>query len=85
MKNSSPISEHIFRNRQLLNGHILNVSAAAEFLGSTEKAVDRRLVPFRRVNRRIIFVKEELIEFLADLFGCNMLEAKQNLQKRKRD
>ena len=54
-------------DRRTINGYILDVSAAAQFLGSTDKSlramVARRVIPFRRLNTKIIFVKEELILF----------------------
>jgi len=73
--------------RRTINGYILDVSAAAQFLGSTEKTlramVARRVVPFRRLNSRIIFLKEELVAFLQRLPGCALTEAQANGEKRR--
>jgi hypothetical protein len=76
------------QKRRTINGYILDVSAAAQFLGSTDKSlramVARRVVPFRRLNSRIIFLKEELVEFLQHLPGCSMDEARHNLHERNK-
>ena len=74
------------KKRRAINGYILDVSAAAKFLGATEKTlralVERRVVPFHRLNRRIIFIKEELVEDLQRLPGCTLAEAQANREKR---
>lgn len=74
------------KKRRAINGYILDMSAAAQFLGATEKTlralVERRVIPFRRLNRRIIFLKEELEQFIRDLPGVTMEEARSNLGKR---
>lgn len=70
----------------IINGHIMDVTAAAQFLGITPKSlralVARRVVPFHRLNARIIFIKDELIQFFAELPGCTLDEAKQQLERR---
>lgn len=53
---------------------VLDVTACAAFLGTTEKAIrariDRRQLPFRRFGRRIIFFRSELLRYLDALPGC---------------
>ncbi len=75
----------IKRPRQI-NGLLLDVRTAASFLGGSEKQlrgmVDRRLVPFRRINSRIVFLRSELEQFLFMLPGCTADEAKANMEAR---
>jgi len=64
----------------------LDVRGAAAFLGTTEKTlrglIARQLVPYRRLNSRIILVRSELERFLVDLPGVTIDEAKLNLEIR---
>lgn len=66
---------------------IVYIPGAAEFLGTTEKAVRqrvaRRAIPFRKWGGRICFIKAELDTFLASLPGCTLEEAQIN-EERKR-
>lgn len=70
-----------------IDGIKLDVRTAATFLGITEKTlrgqVARRLVPFRRQNARIIFIRRELEEFHVALPGCTLTEALQNVHARQ--
>ena len=66
---------------------ILYVSEAAIFCGCSEKSlrrrVERQLVPFRRWNGRICFLRSELEEFFTTtLPGVSLAEAKANLALR---
>jgi hypothetical protein len=69
-----------------INGAVLDVRGAAAFLGTTEKTlrglIDRRLVPFRRLNSRVILVRSELETLLVGLPGCTLDEAKTNMEMR---
>ena len=53
---------------------VLGVTECAALLGTTEKAlrarIDRRQLPFRRLGRRIIFFRSELLSYLDALPGC---------------
>jgi len=64
----------------------LDVRGAAAFLGTTEKTIrgmiSRQLIPYRRLNSRIILVRSELERFLVDLPGVTIDEAKLNLEIR---
>ncbi len=71
------------------NGQVLDVRTASELIGTTEKVVRarvaRRLLPFRRSGGRIVFLREELLEFYRQLPGCTLTEAmraqKDRMQK----
>ena len=64
----------------------MDVRGAAAFLGTTEKTIrgmiSRQLIPYRRLNSRIILVRSELERFLVDLPGVTIDEAKLNLEIR---
>ena len=66
---------------------VLDVAGAALLLGATHKAVRqriaRRLLPYRKLGSRILFLRTELEEFLAALPGCTLSEAQQNLEVRR--
>ena len=65
----------------------MDVRGGSAFLGWSEKTtrgmVDRRLVPFRRLNGRIIFLRAELEAWLTSLGGCNLEEARRNHDQRR--
>ena len=69
-----------------IDGAALDVRGAAAFLGTTEKAlrsmIDRKCVPYRRLNSRIILLRSELERFLVALPGCTLDEAKSNGEMR---
>ena len=76
------------RGPRRIDGAVLDVRAAAAFLGGSEKQlrgmVDRRLIPFRRLNgSRIVFLRNELEEFIITLPGCTAAEAKANVEARR--
>ena len=70
-----------------VNGALLDCRWAADLLGVSQKTlrarVARRLVPFRRFGKRIVFVRKELEDFLVTLEGCAADEALANLAVRK--
>lgn len=69
------------------HGAVLDVAGAASFLGSTASAVRhrvaRRLLPFRRLGSRIVFLRSEIEQFLATRPGCTVQEAQKNLEGRR--
>jgi hypothetical protein len=75
------------KKRRKFNGVVLDVSTGASFLGGTEKQlramVSRRVIPFRRLNGRIVFLRDELIAWLGALPGCDPAEARHNSESRK--
>lgn len=68
---------------------LLTVESAAEFFGVNERwirlRIARRLLPARRFGGRIVFLRNELEQFLADLPGISAIEAKRNLDLRNGD
>lgn len=69
-----------------INGAALDVRGAAVFLGTTEKTlrgmIARQLVPYRRLNSRIIFLRSEIERFIVDLPGVTLDDARKNLEER---
>lgn len=70
-----------------MDGAAMDLRTATGFLGGTEKQtrglVARRLIPFRRLGGRIIFLRSELEQWLSTLDGCTLLEARQNQEARQ--
>ena len=70
------------------NGKMLDVRAAADLIGTTEKLirarVSRRLIPFHRLGGRIVFIKTEIREYHRRLPGCGLEEALANIAQRTR-
>jgi Helix-turn-helix domain len=70
-----------------IDGAVLDVRTAATFLGVSEKTlrgqVERRLIPFRRWNGRIVLVRQELEEFVMTLDGCTVEEVQENMRIRQ--
>src|ERR1051326_7411261 len=69
--------------RKQIDGLLMDVHAAAAFIGCTPQAlsrdVERRIVPFRRKGRRIVFIRAELEQFYAEyLPGCDLETAREN-------
>ena len=69
-----------------INGAALDVRSASAFCGFSEKQtrglVARRLIPFKRLGGRIVFLKAELEASLAALDGCTPEEASDNRNTR---
>ena len=70
-----------------INGAMMDLRTTTGFLGGTEKhtrgLVARRMIPFRRLGGRIIFIRTELEQWLANLGGCNLAEARANQEARR--
>lgn len=71
-----------------IDGAVMDVRTAAAFLGGSEKQlrgmVDRKLIPFRRLgSTRIIFIRTEMEAWLANLPGCTIDQAQENLRVRR--
>jgi hypothetical protein len=75
------------RGPRTLNGGLLDVRAAARLLGTSEKMirarVSRRLLPFRKFSGRVVFVRSEFEQYLLDLPGCSLDEAKASVLARQ--
>ncbi len=69
-----------------MKGEGMSLKQGAEFLGTTEKClrrrIDRGLVPHRKVGRSILLWKSELEEWRQQLPGCDVQTALENLQNR---
>lgn len=70
-----------------LNGEALDVAGAAQLLGATSNTVRARakrgLLPCRRWGGRLIFLREEVLAFLAALPGTTLKEALENVAARQ--
>lgn len=70
-----------------IDGAALDMRGGSIFFGWTEKKtrgmVERKLIPFRRLGARIIFIRAELETWLANLPGCTIDQAQENLRVRK--
>lgn len=67
-------------NRRTLPAtEVLSVSQCAVLLGTTERGIRgriaRRQLPFRRLGRKIIFLRSELLSYLNALPGCRPSDA----------
>ena len=64
------------------DGAMLDVYGAARLTGDTEKGVRakvaRGLLPYRRLGRRVVFLRTELLAFLESLPGVRLEEALAN-------
>lgn len=69
-----------------VNGMLLDVKSAAEFLGGSERwlrrLLERGLVPCKRIGRNVFFKKHELEEFIDDLPGVSPRQARFNSKKK---
>ncbi|MGC4098227.1 MAG: helix-turn-helix domain-containing protein [Nitrospira sp.] len=70
------------RTRCTVNGALLDVKSAAEFLGGSERwlrrLVERGVVPHRRIGRNLYFKRNELEQFVEDLEGITPRQARFN-------
>ncbi|MBX3347788.1 MAG: helix-turn-helix domain-containing protein [Nitrospira sp.] len=69
-----------------INGVLLDVKAAAIYLGGSERWLRRLLyrgvVPCKRMGRNIYFKRSELEEFIDDLPGITPRQARFNANKK---
>ena len=75
--------------RKTINGQLLDVAAASALLGLSQRSlrgrVARKLVPYRKLNTRVVFVRSELDQFIDALPGCSLKEATANEHRRRKD
>ncbi len=73
--------------RRALNGMTKDVATMAEWLGTNEgkvrSAVGRGLLPYRRWGGRLVFLEDEVQEFLRKLPGVSVEEALTNVAQRR--
>jgi excisionase family DNA binding protein len=74
------------RSRRTVNGVLLDVKSAAEFLGGSERwlrrLLERGVVPCKKLGRTIVFKRSELEAFIDDLPGISSRQARFNSQKK---
>ena len=66
---------------------VMDIRSVAQLLGTSEKVVrariSRRVLPFRRLGGRIVFMKDDLTAFINHLPGIGVDEALANERKRR--
>jgi hypothetical protein len=71
--------------KKRINGLMLGISEASALLGVSERAlrarVSRHQVPYRRFQGRIVFLRNELDEFLLSLPGVTLQEVKHQAER----
>jgi hypothetical protein len=71
--------------RRRVDGELLDVAGAAQFFGTTEKAirarVARQLLPHRRWGARVVFLRADLVGFIGRLEGVSVDEAIANADR----
>lgn len=69
-----------------LDGELWDVHTAAAMLGSSEKMVRsqvaRKLLPFKKLGGRVVFLPDQVRSYLAALPGVGVEEALVNLRAR---
>jgi excisionase family DNA binding protein len=72
--------------RQYPQPEYLTIDGVAQLFGkkrkAVEKMVERRLLPFRKHGKRIIFSRSELTEFFDKLPGVTLEEAERRVEER---
>lgn len=73
--------------RRVVDGALLDVKSAAEFLGGNERwlrrLLERGVVPCKKLGRTIVFKRSELDEFIDELPGVSPRQARLNAKKKK--
>lgn len=73
--------------RKVINGALLDVATASALLGCSERSlrarVRRKLVPYRKLDQRVVFRRDELQQFIDDLPGCSLEQARENAAARR--
>lgn len=78
------------RCNRRLNGEVLDAAAVKAFLGAESEGIvyaraKRGLLPHRRWGGRLVFLKSEILQFLAALPGVTAAEALANVQARRKE
>ena len=70
-----------------IDGVALDVRTGSAFLGWKEKKtrgmIERGLLPYKRMNGRIILIRSELESWLTSLTGCSLEESLANMRARQ--
>jgi excisionase family DNA binding protein len=63
----------------------MDLTEAAAYLRMTKRAVrgrvSRRQLPYRKLGRRLMFLRSELERFVTELSGCSYAEALKNVER----
>lgn len=74
------------RRASPVNGVLLDVKAAATYLGGSERwlrrLLERGVVPHKRIGRNVYFKRSELEDFVDDLSGISPRQARFNVKKK---
>ena len=74
-------------SRRVVNGVLLDVRQAAAYLGGNERwlrrLLERGVVPYCRIGRNVFFKRSELEQFVDDLEGISLRQARFNARKEK--
>ncbi len=66
---------------------LVDVKDAAQLLGCSEKSIRARIarqtIPYKKLGKRVLFVREELEQFIRALPGVTMEEARSHLAMRR--
>ena len=69
-----------------IDGYLLDVRSCSAFCGWSEKKtwgmLKRRLIPFRKMGGRVIFLRAEIEAWLLTFDGCTLEEAAKNHEAR---
>jgi len=75
------------RGPRTINGVAMDVRSSAGYVGETEKSfrgqLARGLWPHHHLHGRIICLRSELDQFLAELPGVTLAEAQANVEARR--
>jgi hypothetical protein len=75
------------RGRRAIDGFLLGVPEAAVLIGMSQKMLRskcaRRLIPFKKLGHRLVFLRNELEVWVEGLDGCTPEEARENLEQRQ--
>jgi hypothetical protein len=70
-------------------GAALDVRSCGTFMGTTDRVirslVAKGIIPYRRLGNRIVFLRSEIENWLTNLPGCSMEEARRNFRAREED
>lgn len=81
-----PTDTRTKRARRTFDGIVLDVNTCGTVLGTSERVirglVAKKIIPYRRLGGRIVFIKTEIETWLANLSGCSLDEARRNLKLR---
>jgi len=82
---TAPPAPRTKRAPRSFTGAALDVHACASLLGTSTRSirglVAKKVIPFRKLGSRIIFLRSEIESWVANLPGCSVEEAQENIQR----